>query len=117
MHSFCGGLCTVQAAQRALFERRAALSVGSTLEDLSIFCEEELGGVGEDDDGPFDLQSRGKGKEKTRGRGMLSHYLNAAKQAAEENKKLNKAFAEKLVIARQQNLQHLNRKNHKEMDK
>ncbi|CDJ41068.1 hypothetical protein, conserved [Eimeria tenella] len=107
----------VQAAQRALFERRAALSVGSTLEDLSIFCEEELGGVGEDDDGPFDLQSRGKGKEKTRGRGMLSHYLNAAKQAAEENKKLNKAFAEKLVIARQQNLQHLNRKNHKEMDK
>ncbi|CDI76927.1 Neuroguidin, related [Eimeria praecox] len=92
-----------QAAQRALFEKRAAAAVGSTLEDLTAFYEQPLGG-GEDGEDELGLSSK-----KAQSRGVLGHYLNAAKQAAEEAAKMHKAQAERLIIAREQNLQHLSR--------
>ncbi|XP_026189622.1 uncharacterized protein C3B8.09 [Cyclospora cayetanensis] len=93
-----------QAAQRALFERRAAAAVGSTLEDLAIFADES---IALEDDG---LESVAGPIQRTKARGALGHYLNAAKQAADEAAKTRKANAEKLVLSRQQNVQHLSRR-------
>ncbi|CDJ33368.1 uncharacterized protein EMH_0015780 [Eimeria mitis] len=103
-----------QAAQRAQFERRAAAAVGSTLEDLAVFYEQPL--VGEED-GDDELGLRSNKGKRMKARGVLGHYLNAAKQAAEEAAKTHKAQAEKLIIARQQNLQHLSRRNTKDIHK
>ncbi|CDJ52366.1 hypothetical protein, conserved [Eimeria brunetti] len=100
-----------QAAQRALYERRAAAAVGSTLEDLAVFYENPLGEDGENEEYGEGLNKKGK---RSKSRGVLGHYLNAAKQAAEEAKKAHKAEAQKLILAREQNLQHLSRKQIKE---
>ncbi|KAL8453457.1 hypothetical protein Emag_001830 [Eimeria magna] len=87
-----------QAAQRALFERRSAAAIGSTLEDLTLFAEQPIS-LEED---AFDSTAGPLRREKPKG--ALGHYLNAAKQAADENAKIRKANAEKLILARQQNL-------------
>ncbi|KAL8270203.1 hypothetical protein Esti_005878 [Eimeria stiedai] len=87
-----------QAVQRALFERRSAAAVGSTLEDLTLFAEQP---ISLEEDG-FDSTAGPLRREKPRG--ALGHYLNAARQAADENAKIRKANAEKLILARQQNL-------------
>lgn len=92
-----------QAAQRALFERRSAAAVGSTLEDLAMFADQPISLEEDAFDSTAGPLRRGRPK------GALSHYLNAAKQAADEAAKAQKANAEKLVLARQQSLQHLSR--------
>lgn len=94
-----------QAAKRALFERRSAAAVGSTLEDLEMFAEQPIS-LEED---AFDSVAGPLRRE--RSKGALSHYLNAAKQAADEEAKAQKANAEKLVLARQQKMHHLSRRN------
>lgn len=92
-----------QAAHRALFERRAAAAVGSTLEDLTVFAEQP---ISLEEDG-FDSSVGPLRRSKVKG--VLSHYLNAAKQAANEAAKAEKANAQKLVFARQQSVLHLSR--------
>lgn len=94
-----------QAAQRALFERRAAAAVGSTLKDLTMFAEQP---ISLEEDG-FDFSAGPLRRSKVKG--VLSHYLNAAKQAANEAAKAEKANEQKLVFARQQSMQHLSRSN------
>lgn len=103
-----------QAAQRALFERRAAAAVGSTLEDLAVFYDQPLGGG---EEGGEDELGLGSNARKKKAKGVLGQYLNAAKQAAEEAAKTRRAQAEKLIIARQQNLQHLSGRSDKDIRK